>query len=46
MSVFGRHVAPYDEAVHKGAVGTLLHNRVGVGVHPARTVTWDHRKLG
>lgn len=46
VSVFGRHVAAYDEAVHKGAVATMLHNRVGVVVHPARTVTWDHRKLG
>ena len=46
VSVFERHVAPYDEQVHKAAVQTLLHNRVGVVVHPERTVTWDHRKLG
>jgi PPOX class probable F420-dependent enzyme len=46
ISVFERHVAPYDEAVHKQAVQAMLHNRVGVVVHPERTVTWDHRKLG
>jgi PPOX class probable F420-dependent enzyme len=46
VSVFERHVAPYDERLHRPAVETLLHNRMGVVVHPERTVTWDHRKLG
>jgi PPOX class probable F420-dependent enzyme len=46
VSVFERHVAPYDATVHKAAVGTMLHNRIGVVVRPERTVTWDHRKLG
>jgi len=46
VSVFERHVAPYEESQHRSEVETLLHNRVGVRVHANRTVTWDHRKLG
>src|SRR5580658_4462476 len=46
VSVFERHVAPYEEGLHRSEVETLLHKRVGVRVHANRTVTWDHRKLG
>ena len=46
VSVFERHIAPYDEREHRSEVEAMLHNRVGVKVHPSRTVTWDHRKLG
>jgi PPOX class probable F420-dependent enzyme len=46
VSVFERHVAPYDESRHHSQVEAMLHNRVGVRVHANRTVTWDHRKLG
>jgi len=46
VSVFERHVGPYREAEHRRVVEVLLHNRVGVVVHPERVVSWDHRKLG
>jgi len=46
VSVFERHVAPYNESDHRSGVEAMLHNRVGFKVHPNRTVTWDHRKLG
>jgi PPOX class probable F420-dependent enzyme len=45
VSVFERHVAPYDEATHRGEVDVMLRNRVGFKVHVNRIVTWDHRKL-
>jgi hypothetical protein len=46
VSVFERHVAPYNEGQHRSQVEAMLHNRVGVRVHANRIVTWDHRKLG
>jgi len=45
ISVFERHVSPYREQDHRGAVEGMVYNRVGVIVHPERTVSWDHRKL-
>jgi PPOX class probable F420-dependent enzyme len=45
VSVFERHVSPYRELDHRELVEGLLHNRVGVRVHPERVVSWDHRKL-
>ncbi len=45
VSVYGRHIAPYDES-QRPAVDALLNKRVGFRIHPERTVSWDHRKLG
>lgn len=46
VSVFERHVAPYDERHHRGQVDAMLHKRVGFRIRPDRVVSWDHRKLG
>jgi len=45
VSVWSRHVAPYDESA-RAALEQVLHKRVAIVVHAERTVSWDHRKLG
>ncbi|MGH9047023.1 MAG: PPOX class F420-dependent oxidoreductase, partial [Acidimicrobiales bacterium] len=45
VSVFNRHVAPYDEALHRPQLDAMLHKRVGFRIRADRTVSWDHRKL-
>ena len=45
VSVFERYNGPYTEEM-KGAVEFMMNKRVAVIVHPERTRTWDHRKLG
>jgi PPOX class probable F420-dependent enzyme len=45
VSVFERYNAPYTEEM-KPFVEVMLHKRVVVKLHVAKTVTWDHRKLG
>ena len=45
VSVFDRHIAPYEEAAHREEVRAMLHNRLGFRVLPSRVVSWDHRKL-
>ena len=45
VSVFERHVGPYEEKEHRSQVEAMLYKRVGVKVHANRTVTWDHTKL-
>jgi PPOX class probable F420-dependent enzyme len=46
VSVFNRHIAPYDERLHRDQLEVLLNKRIGFRVHAERTVSWDHRKLG
>jgi hypothetical protein len=45
LSVFERYYGPYTDALAP-AVEAMLHKRVAVKMHPTRTVSWDHRKLG
>ncbi len=45
VSVFERYNAPYTEEL-KPFVEAMLHKRVVVKLNVAKTVTWDHRKLG
>src|SRR5215469_16121610 len=45
VSVFERYYAPYTEDL-KPFIETMLHKRVAIQLHPERTVSWDHRKLG
>ena len=45
VSVFERYNAPYTEEM-KPFVEVMLNKRVVVKLHVAKTVTWDHRKLG
>jgi PPOX class probable F420-dependent enzyme len=45
ISVFERYTGPYSDEM-KPFVETMLHNRVIIKVHPKRTISWDHRKLG
>ncbi|MFL6239136.1 MAG: pyridoxamine 5'-phosphate oxidase family protein [Actinomycetes bacterium] len=45
ISVFERYNAPYTEEM-RPFVETMLHKRVIIKVHPKRTISWDHRKLG
>jgi PPOX class probable F420-dependent enzyme len=45
VSVFERYYGQYNDEL-KPFVETMLHKRVGIKLHVARTVTWDHRKLG
>jgi PPOX class probable F420-dependent enzyme len=45
VSVFERYNAPYTDEM-KPFVEAMLHKRVVVKLHVAKTVTWDHRKLG
>jgi PPOX class probable F420-dependent enzyme len=44
ISVYERHVGPYDEAKRK-YVEAMLNKRVVIKVHPERVASWDHRKL-
>lgn len=44
-SVFDRYVAPYTEDA-RAAVEAMLKKRVAFVLEVARTVSWDHRKLG
>ena len=43
-SVLSRYVTQYT-ADMQAAVERMMYKRVGVVVHPLRTVSWDHRKL-
>jgi general stress protein 26 len=45
VSVFERYMGPYTEDL-KPFIETMLHKRVAIKMHPTRTVSWDHRKLG
>ena len=45
VNLFERYNGPYSEEL-KPYVETMLHKRVVIKVHPERTITWDHRKLG
>ena len=45
LSVFERYYGTYsDEA--EPFLQTMLRKRVAIKLHPDRTVSWDHRKLG
>jgi PPOX class probable F420-dependent enzyme len=43
-SVLSRYVSQYT-ADMRTAVERMMYNRVGIVVHPHRTVSWDHTKL-
>ena len=45
VSVWERYTAPYTDEM-KPAVDMMMNKRVGVRLRPARTRSWDHRKLG
>jgi PPOX class probable F420-dependent enzyme len=45
VSVFDRYMGGYTEEM-KPFVETMLHKRVAIKMHPTKTVSWDHRKLG
>jgi PPOX class probable F420-dependent enzyme len=45
VSLFERYYGSYTEEL-RPFVETMLHKRVVIKLHPERTVTWDHRKLG
>ena len=45
LSVFERYYGPYGEEA-KPFLEAMLRKRVAVKLHPERTVSWDHRKLG
>ncbi len=45
VSVFERYYGAYSDDL-KPFLETMLHKRVVVKLHVARTVSWDHRKLG
>jgi PPOX class probable F420-dependent enzyme len=45
VSVFERYYGSYDDEL-KPFLETMLHKRVAIKLHPERTVSWDHRKLG
>ena len=45
LSVFERYYGPYSEEARPFLEG-MLRKRVAVKMHPERTVSWDHRKLG
>lgn len=45
VSVWDRYVAPYDDGARE-ALERMLDKRVAIVLHVARTVSWDHRKLG
>jgi len=45
ISVFERYTGPYTDDLAP-FVETMLRNRVVIKVHPLRTISWDHRKLG
>jgi PPOX class probable F420-dependent enzyme len=45
VSVFERYYGVYSDEVEP-FLETMLNKRVVVQLHPERTVSWDHRKLG
>ncbi|MBK1783374.1 pyridoxamine 5'-phosphate oxidase family protein [Prauserella cavernicola] len=45
IDVYERYTAPYDESA-RPVVEAMMHKRVVVRLDPARTRSWDHRKLG
>ncbi len=45
ISVYERYYGPYSEAA-AGFVAAMLNKRIVAKLHVARTVSWDHRKLG
>ena len=45
ISVFERYYGAYSDEL-RPFLETMLHKRVAVKLHAARTVSWDHRKLG
>jgi len=45
VSVFERYYGAYNDEL-KPFIETMLHKRVAIMLHPERTVSWDHRKLG
>jgi hypothetical protein len=45
VDVFARYYGSYTDDM-RPFVETMLNKRVVVKLHPERTVTWDHRKLG
>jgi PPOX class probable F420-dependent enzyme len=45
VSVFERYNAPYTEEM-RPFVEVMLRKRYVVKLHVARTISWDHRKLG
>jgi PPOX class probable F420-dependent enzyme len=44
-SVLGRYTPELTDHLD-AAVEAMMHNRVGILVHPTRIVSWDHTKLG
>ncbi len=45
LSVYERYYGPYREEAKPFLEG-MLRKRVVIKMHPERTVSWDHRKLG
>jgi PPOX class probable F420-dependent enzyme len=45
VSVFDRYYGGYTDEM-KPFLETMLNKRVAIKMHPERTVSWDHRKLG
>jgi PPOX class probable F420-dependent enzyme len=45
VGIWERYYGPYSDDL-KPLVETMLNKRVAVRVRPARTRSWDHRKLG
>jgi PPOX class probable F420-dependent enzyme len=45
VSIMERYYMPYTDEM-RPAVEAMLNKRVVVKVHPVRTISWDHRKLG
>ncbi len=45
VSVFERYYGAYSDELEP-FLETMLHKRVAIKLHPERTVSWDHRKLG
>jgi PPOX class probable F420-dependent enzyme len=45
INLFERYYGTYEEEL-RPFVETMLHKRIVVRLKVARTVTWDHRKLG
>jgi general stress protein 26 len=42
---FSRRIRPYDESC-RAQVERAIYNRVALKLHPDKTVSWDHRKVG
>jgi PPOX class probable F420-dependent enzyme len=45
ITVVDRYVAPYTEEM-RPVVEAMIRKRVVIKLHPAKFVSWDHRKLG